>query len=472
MKLTKKDIDELYLVDLRLKAKAWSIGKLEYKLHSAQRKIYETIRNTQQREVVILCARRFGKSYLGCVMAIEDCLRTPGVQVRIIAPDIKQASAIVVPLISKIAKDSPPNTLQRTKSEHKWIIGKSELILGGFDTTNIESHRGSESYSIYIEESGVAHPDQYSYAMNDVLKPQLLHTRGKIVHLTTPPKELNHPFTLDTCSQAKHNDAYFKYTIYDNPLLDQEQINEAISDCGGTETTAFKREYLCEIVKDENTLVFPEFKEEHHFLDFPFPECAVYTTSIDFGGIRDKTVALVGCYDFLTGNDLIVDERVFPINTDTKTIIDSVKDMEVRYNITQRFCDSSGQTHVDLHRQHNYWTQLPFKDDLDAAINAVRLRLGQGKILVHNRCKFLKETLNNAQYNDRRTDFLRTEFLGHCDAGMALVYLTRMMDRKTDPYPKVTYSKDNVVNLLRPKHELANIASTLQPKRFGTLTSK
>lgn len=470
MKLTKKDIDELYLVDLRLKKAAWSIGKLEYKLHSAQRKIYETIRNTQQREVVILCARRFGKSYLGCVMAIEDCLRNPGIQVRIIAPDIKQASAIVVPLINKISKDCPNGVIQRTKSEHKWVVGKSELILGGFDTTNIESHRGSESYAIYIEESGVAHPDQYSYAMNDVLKPQLLHTRGKIVHLTTPPKELNHPFTLDTCAVAKHANAFFKYTIYDNPLLDQEQINEAISDCGGVETTAFKREYLCEIVKDENTLVFPEFKEEIHFAEFPFPEYGVYTTSIDFGGIRDKTVALVGCYDFLTGNDLIVDERVFDVNTDTAQIIETIKDMEARYNITQRFCDSSGQTHVDLHKIHNYYAPIPQKDDLDAAINNVRLRLGQNKILVHKRCKFLKETLNNAQYNERRTDFLRTEFLGHCDAGMALVYLTRMMDRTTNPYPKVTYGRDYVLTRLPQNDSLASIASSLQPKRFGTLS--
>lgn len=478
MKLTKKDIDELYLVDLRLKAKAWSIGKLEYKLHSAQRKIYETVRNTSQREVVILCARRFGKSYLGCVMAIEDCLRNPSIQVRIIAPDIKQATAIVVPLINKIAKDAPSGLIQRTKSEHKWVVGKSELILGGFDSTNIESHRGSESYAIYIEESGVANPDQYIYAMNDVLKPQLLHTRGKIVHLTTPPKELDHPFTTDTCVEAVYNSAFFKYTIHDNPLLDDQQIGQAIKDCGGVQTTSFRREYLCEIVKDETSLVIPDFDASIHVREFELPEHSIYIDSIDFGGTQDKTACLLMTHDFKTGTDLIWDEREHPLNTSSKTIIDSLRDMEAgKVKDENRYGDSSGMTRIDAMQEHNFYFQMPYKDDLDAGINMLRLRFnertstGQPKILVHPRCKFLILSLNNGQYNKQRTDLARTKALGHCDAIMALVYGNRMLDRTTNPYPSPTYNRETnfTANLkLTEKSELVTLATKIQTKRFGT----
>ena len=354
----------------------------------------------------------------------------------ICGPDIKQTTNIVVPLIEKISQDAPNGLIKRTKSENKWYVGQSELRLGGFDTVNINSHRGSEFHDVLFEESRDSNPDRYVYGINEVIKPTLLHTNGQLIHLTTYPNIPGHPFITETIPEAEIDNALFKFNIYDNPLLTLEQIEQAKKDCGGEDTTAFKVEYLCEFVKDEVSTVFPEYNPKIHFKDFISPKLANYIVSIDFGGIRDKTVALLCGYDFANAIDVVIDERVFDINTDTKTIITEVKNMEDRYKIIGRYGDSSGQLQVDCSNIYNYYFTLPKKDDVDSAINNVRLRFIQNKILIHSKCKFLNNTLQNAQYNDNRTDFMRTLALGHNDAGMALTYGIRMLDRANNPYKR------------------------------------
>lgn len=450
--------------------RAWRKGKLRYKLHSAQQMIYDRIRNLppETRDVVVLCARRFGKSFIGTCMAIEDCLLMPGTRIPIIGPDIKQTTDIVVGNIGKIIEDAPKGLIKRTKSENRWKVGESELVIGGFDTATIESQRGKEAGNIYLEETGSSNPDGYSYAMRDVLSPQLLHTKGRFIHLTTLPPIPGHPFIVETLPKAQQQNAYFKYTIYDNPLLDAQQIAQAIADCNGPNTTAFLREFMCEMVRDEQVLVYPEYGDFNLCDTQP-----VYWNpliSIDFGGVRDKTVALLMTYDFGEAVDRVLDERVFEKNTSTKTIIETLKAMEQEWRLTNpvRFADASGMTHIDAHQLHAYPFSSPHKDDLDAAVNAVRVKLGQRKLKIHPRCTFLIQTLQSQQYNAQRTDFLRTEALGHNDAGMALTYGVRMLDRISNPFPIVRHSRDSVFTPRAQPEKLQGVVSNMGMKAFGS----
>jgi hypothetical protein len=75
---------------------------------------------------------------------------------------------------------------------------------------------------------------------------------------------------------------------------------------------------------------------------------------------------------------------------------------------------------VDLRYKHQFECLLPHKDDFEAGINVVRLAFNQGKIIVHERCKFMIQTLRGATFNKQRTDFARSVALGHMDALAAL----------------------------------------------------
>lgn len=441
--------------------KSWAMGALSWKLHAGQKRIYDIIQNLPPhvREFVVLCSRRWGKSYLLVILALEKCLQKRNARVRIIGPDIKQTTQIVVPLIAKITTDAPLGLIGRTKSEHKWIVGDSEIILGGFDTNNIESHRGSESDDILVEEGGSSNTDNYSYGMRDVLKPQLLHTRGRMGHFTTPPPLLTHEFVTRTIPEAKSNDAFFTFTIFDNPILDSDQIQDAVRDCGGQHTIAFRREYLCELIRDDNILVVPEYKSSEHVHEFELPYYGFFQVFIDFGGVRDKTVAYLVCYDFARAKKLLIDEREFASNTPTQIITESVLEMELEHQATtERKVDAPGQIQVDLLAAKFNCSPVQ-KEDWEANINQLKIAFARNEWEIHARCKFAQLSLESATFNKQKNDFERTKALGHADGIAALMYANREINKR-NPHP-ITNVRTS--QFQRPKDD----GNFNTPKKFG-----
>lgn len=163
-----------------VKQKLWQLGMLKWKLWNQQRPIYETVRGLPDNTgtAVVLCARQFGKSYLGALLAVEDCIRYPGCSVLIVGPTIKQTVDIVHQSLKKIAEDAPPGLINRSKSETRWYIGDSELIVGGFDVSNATRQRGKTIQSIYLEELVDSNPDQYNETIRSDLGPALTHSKG------------------------------------------------------------------------------------------------------------------------------------------------------------------------------------------------------------------------------------------------------------------------------------------------------
>jgi hypothetical protein len=236
----------------------------------------------------------------------------------------------------------------------------------------------------------------------------------------------------------------FEFDVYTNPQLTEEQITKAKVLAGGEESAAWRREYLVQIVRDGASVCVPEFNESKHvFKDEP-PEHAVWGYFADFGGIRDKTVSLLCCWNFEKARLEVHDERHHEPNTETETIVKAMREMSKPYKVRQSYMDAPGQVLVDLRYKHQFDCLLPLKDDFEAGINVVRLAFNQGKIIVHERCKFLIATLRGATFNKQRTDFARSVALGHMDALAALVYANRMVDRSTNPVPEATTFAERV----------------------------
>lgn len=407
----------------------WRSGFLAWKCHSGQLEIYKKLRalDPSVQEALVFCARRFGKSTLGVIMALEDCLRNPDSQVRIIAPTIKQAIAIVEPIMRKITRDAPSGLIHRIKSEYRWHVGSSsELIIGGFDSVNITRHLGQESVSIYLEESGASKPHDYEYAITEVLTPQLLHTRGRKIHLTTPPTQLDHPLITKTMEATKTKGAFFHYTLFQNPLLTEEQIEDAVRESGGAQTAAFKRNYLCELVKDEDSLVVPQFDPSMHVffenIHFPRQELSVVG---DLGGVRDKT-ALFLCSRH-SGILFIHAELIYPALTESKRIfLDlSKKAKEMNVRLTQPFyIDAPHAMTIDFWDNFKAVVNVPKKLKFDEMISKLRQVFYRQEIKIHHECKFLIQSLTYGNLTPNRGDFERTEAWGHCDAIAGLAYAT------------------------------------------------
>lgn len=404
-------------------------------------------------------------------MAVQDCIQNPDCSVLIIGPTIKQTVDIVHQSMKKICIDDP-GLVKRSKSESRWYIGKSELIVGGFDMVNATRQRGKTLHGIYVEEVVDSDPDDYIEAIRSDLGPALTHSKsGRIIYLSTLPKIPDHPFITETIPEARLHGAFFKYTIDDNKQLTADQYEACVRRCGGKDTIEYQREYLCEIVRDPSVVVVPHFEESRHVKFFTRPIHAYYQVTVDWGGVQDLTVALFHYYVFELNKMFVEREVVWPAHTPTSEILGELRAIEGRDPIHARYVDAPGQLGVDLH-QMGYECILLGKEkqNWQANVNAMSVMFATDSIEISKECPFLIQSLRSGTFNKQKNDFERTQALGHCDALAALMYAVKVQDR-TNPYPHHFVPGGMIYN--READPLEDVASNVrvfqdQPvKKFG-----
>ena len=401
-------------------------------------------------------------SHMITLLAVEDCLRFDDVCILIVAPTLKQCREIVTPRLRRIAKDAPPGLIMPSKSEGKWFIGNSELVMGGMDI-NSSSQRGKTVQNVYIEEIVDSKPDDYNESLKSDIGPALTHSDGgKLIFATTPPKIPDHPFVTDTMVKARLSGSLFTYTIDDNKMLSKDQYDACVRRSGGRDSVDFRREYLCQIVRDRSIVIIPDFDDSHIS---PLAEPGLnmnLEVFIDWGGVRDKTAALLMGYEFLTGMDYVIDEMVWDHNTPTELIVKDIRKKWKDHAIGTYYADVPGQLKIDLANSHKFPVVIPIKADWEAAINGMANRFTQRKVLINPRCKMTIETARSGVFNKLRTDFDRSKTLGHMDCIAALMYGIRCLNRLS-PYPATTTHRDWQWQRVKSQDTMP-----ITPKTFGT----
>ncbi len=448
----------------------WTTGNLTFKMHSGQHEIWELIEKNEAQEFLLFISRQWGKSWLGLLIAISFCIRNPRSIVRVAAPTLKQASDIVTDNLTKIISDAPIGLIKPFKSMNRWKIGESELRLGVLERAHVDSLRGGNAKLVILEEGGFVKSEEYQYAVRSVIGPQLLRSKGRLLHISTPSEDPLHYIHTEVMPSTQLTNTCFLRDIYTNPQLNEEQILAAQKLVGGEDSSAWKREYLVQIVRDPTVVVVPEFEAELHVIESQLPEHSYWHTVIDFGGVRDKTAAVIVYYDFLRGKKVVIDELSFEPNTPTDVIVAGVLEAESRYHSFgigkhNRIADVPGQTQIDLHSLHKFMIIPPVKDEWKAAINQLKVAIKLNEWEIHPRCKFLITSLTSGMFNKQKTDFARSSALGHCDAIAAMMYANRAIDVGNNPYPKVIANRDNQLDLRREKTGLQELGAALRPKK-------
>jgi hypothetical protein len=444
------DLESISVDDL--KSQLWHIGDLSWKLDALQKTIKKNIESTSADKCLVLSSRQIGKSYVSIVYALEFCIRNPGVTVRVLAPTLKQVSDIVQDNLAPITRDAPYEFIRRAKSEYRWMIGPpakaSTLRLGSLERDHVDNSRGGNASLVIYEEGGFVTSDDYRYAVESVLGPQLLRSQGKEIHISSPSEEPEHYLHTVVKPYCEERDTFHSYTLYDSPSVTPRMIEKAIERCGGRDTESFRREYMAEILRSTQVMVIPEFNSQVHTAEFALLPPYHGLLSIDVGGIKDKTALLLCYWDFKQHKFKVFDEALFDANVPTQRFVESARHLLDHTvdnpHITPIYADMPGQLQVDLIHDHNLVVKVPAKDDRDAAVAHLRLAFSRDEIIIHDRCKHLIGCLKTARYNDKRTDFVRTDLYGHADPLMALVYAYRMIDKVTNPYPARTITQDQI----------------------------
>jgi hypothetical protein len=445
--------------------KLWRAGELSWKLKGKQKEVYKTLKEGDKDIDVILISRRFGKSFVNCVLATETCIKIPNAIVKYACPKQKMVKTIIKPIMKVIFGDCPDdfnlNDMWKEADKKYVFPNGSEIQLAGTDNGNAESLRGGYSHLCICDESGFM--DDLDYVVNSILMPTTDTTEGRLLMTSTPNyKNPNHEFHEYFVLPMEEEGRLIKYTVFDSPMVDDKRRDKIIARYhGGIDNPKFRCEYLCEIPRTTETSIVPEFidMEDKIVIDeYKVPDHTDYYVSMDVG-FKDLTVALFGYYNFKEATLYIMDEYVIngAIMT-TKRLCDNIKDMEsllfynkqseIQHKPVLRVMDNDLKLINDLAGPEHRLTFVPTeKHNKDAAISTVREWISAERIKIHKRCIHLRYHTKNAQWATTKNGTLTGKFKhlkdspsgdlrgGHADALDALIYLVRNIQTTRNPYP-------------------------------------
>lgn len=438
------------------RAELWARGELDYKLNSCQRKMQTFFEDDSRDIITVLAARRTGKSFLFVLKSCMVCAKTPNAIVKYICPKQKMVQTIIKPIMRIILSDCPEKLKPEWKENAKMYVfpNGSEIHLAGTDNKNHENIRGGYANLCIVDEAGFC--DELDYVVNSVLAPTTDTTGGKVYLASTPSKNSSHEFIQKFVKPAAIQNKLIKFTIHDNDMLTAEKKQKIMERyILGEKDPQYRREYLCEIINDANSVVVEEFTEEmeaQSVMDVPKPSFYDIYESMDIG-FKHLTVVLFGYYDFLNARMVICDEFVIngPALT-SQTLADGILRKE-----EENFKDEYGEVHPifmrisdnnnpillnDLAIMHNLSFNATAKDNKEAQVNHLKMMIGRGQIIISPKCKHLIYHLKGATWDRHRKDFEELPDIpndkilgGHADAVDALIYLVRNLLKSRNPYP-------------------------------------
>ncbi len=427
--------------------------------------------------------RQRGKS-LGAYAVIDTTARKwPGSTLRYCALTIDTAQAILGDAM-KAYLETCPEELRPKQSGYDWIYPNgSVLVVMGTDAQTFRRGRGKSKVTLDVRDEYRFYQDldAVERALNPGLQvPGPNGLTGRTLRLSTPAESSSHPSkTLVDAAWASGNAEQVE-TLYDNPRVDPEAI--IAKECARTGLTraellassAWRREYMGEEVIETTRAACPAWTDEVDAecrREWPRPLHFHGYTSHDWGGqTADPHAALFGYLDF-KASKLIIEYEHEKRGIDTKQLAEEWKAMEVaawgarawdgtlvgagyfeehtkalpdflkpalvKAMPSQPFlrvCDTDQQLQKDMLCLYGYALLPTAKDDKHFMVDALNVLMRERKIIIHPRCKRLLEQIRGGLWNEKRTEWVRTD-KDHCDLIDCLVYMARNVFWGYNPAP-------------------------------------
>lgn len=444
-------------------------------------------------------ARRWGKTVFFIGFFLELMLKKPGARVPYAAMSEVSVREFVEPIIATYVSHAPEHLAPREylgewiipasssklhrgylvrveRGTPQWRDHDSRLIVKGCeDKAKANRLRGPASDAACVDEA--AFIPILDYVIESVLAAQLSTTDGMMLVGSSAAETPEHPF-WEFADEAQTRGAYMHATVYDAPHLTARQIKSLAAEVGGEDSLAWQREGLSRRVVDETRAVYPEWTQaELEAITKPGtvapvigelavpPYCDTYVVG-DLG-FSDLSFVLLAFYDFERAALVVVDEVVTQRQTsdvieaqvrakyaahfgDRKPLVRALegdalvvasfrKEERIARGEAQRGLPDAGDDEEQAPEPR--WNQIAFVQ-MEAAVNAVRLRIKRRGLLVHPRCTTLIAHLRGAIWNEQKTDFVRVKPRAgkpghHFDGAAALAYLVKRLQPNRNPIPAI-----------------------------------
>jgi hypothetical protein len=188
-----------------------TIGLSLHKPHPAQKQVIEC----ESRFIVMMAGRRFGKSLISQTISIDTAVNKK--RVAYITPTYQLGKIFFKEIVDLLPLEI------YSKNESDLVI---TFITGGsirfFTGERLDNLRGLKFHLAVIDEASFI-PNLEDGWLNSI-RPTLTDYKGKAIFLSTP-KGKNYFFSL--FSKAEPDWQSFKFTTYDNPYIDPQEIDDA-----------------------------------------------------------------------------------------------------------------------------------------------------------------------------------------------------------------------------------------------------
>lgn len=443
----------------------WTKGILSYKLRKEQIPIHQGMWQAikgKESSYTVLCSRQLGKSFTALIVAFEYCIRNPGTRVPFAIPVANNYEEMYVGSINSIIADCPKDCLPEHNTTKKTISfpNGSHIKISGVEGENYISLRGAPAGLVIVDESGFM--TKLKSVIDQVLFPMTTTTGGTIVQMTTPPPTLDHDF-IKYYERDKRENRLSSFTIFESGL-DQSLIDRIIDKYKtpdhptGLTNPVFRREYNCEFVADDASLIIPEWLAVKELCTKVEPIPHYYNfyhryAGMDLGFSQDQTACLFGYYNFEEAKLVIQKEFVdYGYKYTTENLSKALREIEkeiwgedVKPYLRIADCNNL-QMLLDMTSTYHYsWTAVrktktpdsgltdTKQGILNGMVNKVRVMVSQGKIIIDPSCKQLLGCLEYGTWDENV--FAKSPNFGHQDALAALIYLVKVLDTYTNPIP-------------------------------------
>jgi len=188
-----------------------TIGLKLHNPHPAQKQVLDC----DSRFIVMMAGRRFGKSLISQTISIDTAVNKK--RVAYITPTYQLGKIFFKEIVDLL----PPEIYNKNESDLviNFITGGSIRFFTGERLDNL---RGLKFHLAVIDEASFI-PNLEDGWLNSI-RPTLTDYKGRAIFLSTP-RGKNYFFSL--FSKAEPNWQSFKFTTYDNPYIDSQEIDDA-----------------------------------------------------------------------------------------------------------------------------------------------------------------------------------------------------------------------------------------------------
>jgi hypothetical protein len=383
---------------------------------------------------------------MSALLCVERCLAQAGAEVHFGTDTKNHARQILEGKLFETFKDMPPFISWRKRDNYyyfrneRWARGvESILTLQGLDHRDGGQLRGGSADLFIIDEAREIR--NLEYVVKSVITPMFKgRPNPQLVMCTTPPDSMDHDF-CKYVDRARDTEpvSIIEIRASTNPDWTEDDTKLMMQHYTGPNDIGWRRELECEMIPDTSRVIIPEWEivADDVVINVIEQRPSHYSAYVVVDmGWKDHSAAIFAYYDFNQDKIVIVDElfvRYTPTEDIASMLWSKIQENFPPYIRENLRCmgDGNALNLADLNKALSKICEVRISEvdkyDRDAAINNLRSGIQVGKLLFQSNCDKTIYQCKNGTWNKKRSDFDRSEKMGHCDLLACLRYLYKQI---------------------------------------------